>query len=85
MRDGFLFSGDLLVVDSAMKPEHGDIVVAGMGAEFTVKRLQTRPKLCLQPINPAFPPIFPDPDELQIFGVVTHIIHRTREVIKCLD
>ena len=30
MRDGFLFNGDLLVVDSAMKPEHGDIVVAGM-------------------------------------------------------
>lgn len=85
MRDGFLFSGDLLVVDSAMKPEHGDIVVAGMGSEFTVKRLMTRPGLCLQPMNPAFPPIYPDPDELQIFGVVTHIIHRTREVMKCLD
>lgn len=53
MRDGFLFNGDLLVVDSA--------------------------------INPAFPPLYPDPDELQIFGVVTHIIHRTREVMKCLD
>ena len=84
MRDGFLFNGDLLVVDSAMKPEHGDIVAAGMGAEFTVKRLMTRPILCLQPMNPAFPPIYPDPDELQIFGVVTHIIHRTREVMKCL-
>ncbi|MDZ7324921.1 translesion error-prone DNA polymerase V autoproteolytic subunit [Kosakonia sacchari] len=85
MQDGFLFSGDLLVVDSAMKPVNGDIVVAGMGAEFTVKRLITRPQLCLQPMNPAFPPIYPDPDELQIFGVVTHIIHRTREVMKCLD
>ncbi|AGN88234.1 MULTISPECIES: translesion error-prone DNA polymerase V autoproteolytic subunit [Enterobacteriaceae] len=85
MQDGFLFSGDLLVVDSAMKPVNGDIVVAGMGAEFTVKRLITRPRLCLQPMNPAFPPIYPDPDELQIFGVVTHIIHRTREVMKCLD
>lgn len=85
MQDGFLFSGDLLVVDSAMKPESGDIVVAGIGAEFTVKRLITGPRLCLQPMNPAFPPIYPDPDELQIFGVVTHIIHRTREVMKCLD
>ncbi|VVT48714.1 Error-prone repair protein UmuD [Kosakonia radicincitans] len=85
MQDGFLFSGDLLVVDSAMKPVSGDIVVAGMGAEFTVKRLITHPRLCLQPMNPAFPPIYPDPDELQIFGVVTHIIHRTREVMKCLD
>lgn len=85
MQDGFLFNGDLLVVDSALKPVNGDIVVAGMGAEFTVKRLVTRPRLCLQPMNPSFPPIYPDPDELQIFGVVTHIIHRTREVLKCLD
>lgn len=85
MQDGFLFSGDLLVVDSAMKPESGDIVVASIGAEFTVKRLITHPRLCLQPMNPAFPPIYPEPDELQIFGVVTHIIHRTREVLRCLD
>lgn len=85
MQDGFLFSGDLLVVDSAMTPVDGDIVVAGIGAEFTVKRLMTRPRLCLQPMNPAFPPLYPDPDELQIFGVVTHIIHRTREVLRCLD
>ncbi|EIE3222526.1 translesion error-prone DNA polymerase V autoproteolytic subunit [Salmonella enterica subsp. enterica serovar Typhimurium] len=85
MQDGFLFNGDLLVVDSAVKPINGDIVVAGIGAEFTVKRLITHPRLCLHPMNPAFPPIYPDPDELQIFGVVTHIIHRTREVMKCLD
>lgn len=85
MQDGFLFSGDLLVVDSAMKPVNGDIVVAGMGAEFTVKRLITRPRLCLQLMNSAFPPIYPYPDELQIFGVVTHIIHRTREVMKCFS
>ncbi len=25
-------------------------------------------------------PIYPDPDELDIFGVVTHIIHRPREM-----
>lgn len=85
MQDGFLFNGDLLVIDNALKPVKGDIVVAGMGAEFTVKRLMTRPKLCLQPMNPSYPPLYPNPDELQIFGVVTHIIHRTREVLKCLD
>jgi hypothetical protein len=36
-------------------------------------------------MNPAFQPIYPDPDELQIFGVVTHIINCTREVMMCLD
>ncbi|MCL6747024.1 translesion error-prone DNA polymerase V autoproteolytic subunit [Kosakonia sp. R1.Fl] len=85
MQDGFLFDGDLLVVDSAEKPVSGDIVVASVGAEFTVKRLQLGQRIALLPMNPAFPPLYPDPDELNIFGVVTHIIHRTRELLKCLD
>lgn len=85
MQDGFLFDGDLLVVDSAEKPISGDIVVASVGAEFTVKRLQLGQRIALLPMNPAFPPLYPAPDELNIFGVVTHIIHRTRELLKCLD
>lgn len=85
MQDGFLFDGDLLVVDSAEKPVSGDIVVASVGAEFTVKRLQLGQRIALLPMNPAFPPLYPAPDELNIFGVVTHIIHRTRELLKCLD
>ena len=80
MSDGSLFNGDLLVVDSAEKPQHGDIVVASLQGEFTVKRLLLRPRLVLQPMNSAWAPIYPDPDELDIFGVVTHIIHRTREM-----
>lgn len=80
MSDGSLYNGDLLVVDSAEKPQHGDIVVASLQGEFTVKRLLLRPKLILQPMNPAWSPIYPDPDELDIFGVVTHIIHRPREM-----
>ncbi|MDZ7320123.1 translesion error-prone DNA polymerase V autoproteolytic subunit [Kosakonia sacchari] len=85
MKDGFLFDGDLLVVDSAEKPVSGDIVVASVGAEFTVKRLQLGQRIALLPMNPTFPPFYPDPDDLNIFGVVTHIIHRTRELLKCLD
>jgi DNA polymerase V len=30
MADGSLYNGDLLVVDSAEKPRHGDIVVASV-------------------------------------------------------
>lgn len=80
MRDGSLYNGDLLVVDSAERPDHGDIVVACLAGEFTVKRLQLRPRLALLAMNASFPPIYPDPDELDIFGVVTHIIHRPREM-----
>lgn len=35
--------GDLLIVDSARKPAHGDIVIAAIEGEFTVKRLQLHP------------------------------------------
>ena len=68
-------SGDLLVVDRAVNPDHGSIVIARVEGEFTVKKLCLHPRLCLMPMNPAYSPIYVDPDELEIFGVVTHSIH----------
>lgn len=50
-------SGDLLVVDSAKTAHHGDIVIAAVDGEFTVKRLQTHPSVMLVPENPAYSPI----------------------------
>lgn len=79
MRDIGLHSGDLLVVDKAETPQHGDIVIAEINGEFTVKRLLMRPRPALQPMNPEYDTIYPDPEQLQIFGVVTHFVHRTRQ------
>ena len=68
-------NGDLLVVDSAKNAQHGDIVIAAVDGEFTVKRLQTHPSVMLIPENPAYTPIqFSGEDSLDIFGVVTHIL-----------
>ena len=78
MTDIGLNSGDLMVVDKAEKPVHGDIVIAEMEGEFTVKRLLLTPRPVLQPMNPAYPALHPDPETLQIFGVVTAFIHKTR-------
>jgi len=65
--------GDLLVVDRALTAGHGNIVVAAVDGEFTVKELQTVPFLALVPHNPQYQPITFQPDEeVQIFGVVTH-------------
>lgn len=75
MTEAGILSGDLLVVDKALKPAHGDIVIAAIEGEFTVKKLCTRPRLCLQPMNPAYSAIYVDPDDLDIFGVVIHAIH----------
>lgn len=67
--------GDLLVVDSAKTAQHGDIVIAAVDGEFTVKRLQMHPAVMLIPENPAYSPIIVGgEDSLDVFGVVTHIL-----------
>ncbi|WP_066161187.1 LexA family protein, partial [Hydrogenophaga pseudoflava] len=42
MRDKGIDDGDLLVVDRALRPQHGHIVVASVDGEFTVKELFQR-------------------------------------------
>ncbi len=67
--------GDLLVVDSSRTAEHGDIVIAAVDGEFTVKRLQLRPTVQLNPMNSAYSPIIVgSEDTLDVFGVVTFIV-----------
>ena len=67
--------GDMLVVDSSLKPKHGDIVVASLSVEFTVKQLMLQPYLHLKPMNTAHAVIaIPDADEFEVFGIVKHVI-----------
>lgn len=75
MIDAGIFDGDLLVVDRSLKPEHGDIVIAAVEGEFTVKELRTRPELLLMPRNARYRPIAIHCEEaLEIFGVVTFTV-----------
>ncbi|HFQ7030038.1 TPA: LexA family protein [Yersinia enterocolitica] len=76
MQDGRIHDGDILVVDRAETPQQGSIVIASIDNEFTVKQLQLRPRLCLMPLNPAYAPIYFEPDSLQIWGVVTFTVMR---------
>ncbi|WP_336755534.1 translesion error-prone DNA polymerase V autoproteolytic subunit [Pantoea sp. USHLN298] len=67
--------GDLLVVDRSLSACHGNIVIAAVDGEFTVKELRKHPYLQLVPHNSNYSPItFQDAEELQIFGVVTFSI-----------
>ena len=69
--------GDLLVIDRSVTARHGDIVLACLDGEFTIKILQTNPPALL-PANPDFPPIIlQEGQELDIFGVVTFVLHKT--------
>lgn len=75
MVDGGISDGDMLVVDSSIKAEHGDIIVAALSGEFTVKMLMTKPFLHLKPMNAAHAIIpITDPDQFEVFGVVKHSI-----------
>lgn len=72
--------GDLLVVDRSLVPGDGDIVIAAVDGELTLKRLYKRSDVIrLLPENPCYQPIeFKDGQELSVWGVVTSVIHRFR-------
>ncbi|XKM12631.1 translesion error-prone DNA polymerase V autoproteolytic subunit [Orbaceae bacterium ac157xtp] len=77
MIQGGICDGDLLVVDSTKQAVHGDIVIACIAGEFTVKKLCLKPNVILQPMNPSYKPIvINDENPLELFGVVTYIIHK---------
>lgn len=72
--------GDLLVVDRSLEPASGDIVVAVVDGELTVKRLWRRAgRVRLLAEHPGFAPIeFREGQELTVWGVVTSVIHRIK-------
>jgi len=58
MRDAGIIDGDLLAVQKAREARNGQIVVARLGDEVTVKRFRrTRTTIELLPENPDFQPI----------------------------
>ena len=73
--------GDILVVDRARQPHNGNIFVAALNGEFTVKRLERRPSgVRLVAANPKYAPIDIEAGtELIIFGVVTGLARTLAE------
>lgn len=73
MQDVGIRDGNLIVVDRSLHARHGDIVVAVVDGEFTVKQLFQRDGRCeLHPANDAYPCItFTDGHTLEVWGVVT--------------
>ena len=67
-----ILSGDTVVVRPQSAADHGDIVVALLGDEATVKRLSLRDGVWLLPENPAYSPI--DGREATILGRVRAVV-----------
>ena len=72
MREAGIFDGDVLLVDRAIKPAHGQIVVAVVDGDFTCKQLWQRGgRLKLKAANPTFADITPTEGQtVEVWGVV---------------
>ncbi|MFM2423979.1 MAG: hypothetical protein RLZZ70_368 [Candidatus Parcubacteria bacterium] len=73
MEGAGIYSGDILVVDRAVAPTNGKIVVAAINGEMVVKRLRVRDQvLVLVSENAAYAPItVGEGEDCFIWGVVT--------------
>jgi repressor LexA len=75
MRDAGILPDDVVIVDARARVEHGDVVVARLDGEATIKRLwRSGRRLELRPENPAFAPIVPAPgQDFEILGKVIEL------------
>lgn len=76
MRDAGIMDGDLLAVQSTREARNGQIIVARLGDEVTVKRLRREhDRIELLPENPDFPTIVVEPgDAFEIEGLAVGLI-----------
>jgi DNA polymerase V len=85
MKNAGIDIDDQILVDRSLNAEHGDIVLALINNEFTVKRLMIEKqknrevKIWLKAENPEYPDIYLRSEEqLMIWGVVTCILKKLR-------
>ena len=73
-----ILPGDMVLVDKGQTPKSGDIVIAEVDGEWTMKYLRKRGNsVALIPANPDYKPIRPKA-ELKIAGVVTAVVRKYR-------
>lgn len=79
MRDAGILEGDLLAVKKTSEARNGQIVVARIGDDVTVKRLQrSHQQIVLLAENPDFAPIIiNDPESFSLEGIAVGLIRTT--------
>lgn len=76
MIDAGIMPGDMVLVERGVEARDGDIVIAEVDHEWTMKYLQKRSgKMTLIPANKNYPPIEPH-DELKIAAVVRGVVRK---------
>lgn len=76
MEGAGILPGDMVIVDRSLTPKNGDIVIAEVDGQWTMKYLRKeKDGLLLIPANPRYRPIKPK-KELKIGGVVTAVVRK---------
>ncbi|OQW66173.1 MAG: peptidase S24 [Nitrospira sp. ST-bin5] len=77
MLDAGIHSSDILIVDRSLEAIDGNVIVAALDGELTVKRLYKQNNvLRLLPANKHYQPIeIQAHQSFEIWGVVTNVIH----------
>jgi len=71
-----IMPGDMVIVDKSLTPKSGDIVIAQVDGEWTMKYLRKRcESVLLIPANPKYQPIKPK-NELKVAGVITAVVRK---------
>ena len=71
-----ILPGDMVIVDKGQQPKNGDIVIAEVDGQWTMKYLRKRgERITLLSANPRYQPIRPK-TELRIAGVVTAVVRK---------
>lgn len=71
-----ILPGDMVIVDKGQAPKSGDIVIAEVDGQWTMKFLRRRGEsVTLLPANPNYRPIKPK-SELKVAGVVTAVVRK---------
>ena len=82
MRDAGIFDGDLLAVQSTREARNGQLIVARLGDDVTVKRLRrTAHSIELLPDNPDYPTLTVRPGEpFEIEGLAVGLIRNSGQI-----
>ena len=78
MIDEQICDGDFVIVEDRKTAQNGETVVALLsGSDVTLKKLyRENGRVRLQPANPTMQPIFVEPDQVQVQGVVVGVMRK---------
>jgi SOS regulatory protein LexA len=76
MIDAGIHEGDLVIVERGKQPRDGDIVIAEIDREWTMKFYRKKgPRVYLEPANKKYPLMFPE-ESLHIAAVVKAVVRK---------